>query len=266
MIGNNNSYEGGDENEKMGEVRLDEEDNKTTLFKERSVWDEKELEKRTEIANKFWKVGLIEAVDELIDLVKTSEKKYIALEMRIAFKENEYFLFDSILRDINKHIASSQSLLDSYVIFSNSTPKFENMQTSLHGFHKFISDEEERPFHQIHVKNENIYYFRFGKLNKHVKEISFLLSRLIGTLKTAGNYIIDTENESQSGGSNRFDNDRFGKGMDNISGYDRYMGGMSGYDRNNNNNGNYPFDKFGNVNITKINSPKKRDFGDGKDD
>ena len=215
-----------------------------------SIWQERERKKREAIALKISEVGFEKDVDILLNLVDTCEKTDEAYKGRIIFKPDEYKLFRNTLRDVNMHLAESQTILDSYISFSNSTPKFKNLLNLLFNFQSELTKQNNRQFNRIKLKKTNNYYFTINEISDYVDSISFLLYRIIGTLYIAAEYIKDAEEETRKGGSSAFGD------------YD-YERGAGGYDRR-----YYPasgVDGRGNLQMTKFTLPKLRDIGDAGD-
>lgn len=216
-----------------------------------SIWQERERKKREAIAIKISEIGFEKDVDILLNLVEGCDKVDEAYKGRIIFKPDEYKLFRNTLRDINMHLAESQTVLDSYISFSNSTPKFKNLLNLLYKFQTELTSQNSRHFNRIKLKKTGNYYFTVNEISDYVDSISFLLYRIIGTLYIAAEYIKDAEEETKRGGGG--------------SSFDDYgRGGGGGYGR-----GDYfpasGMDSRGNLQMTKFNVPKQRDFGDSGD-
>lgn len=231
----------------IGEIITFDEKEEEDEDRKDSVWQERERQKREAIAIKISEVGFEKDVDILLNLMDTCEKIDEAYKGRIIFKPDEYKLFRNTLRDVNMHLAESQTILDSYISFSNSTPKFKNLLNLLFNFQSELTKQNNRQFNRIKLKKTNNYYFTINEISDYVDSISFLLYRIIGTLYIAAEYIKDAEEESRKSSS------AFGD----------YEHGRGGYDRN-----YFPasgMDGRGNLQMTKFTVPKLRDIGDAGD-
>ena len=213
-----------------------------------SVWQEREKQKREAIALKISEIGFEKDVDILLHLMDSCEKVDEAYKGRIIFTPDEYKLFRNTLRDVNMHLAESQTILDSYISFSNSTPKFKNLLNLLFNFQSELTKQNNRQFNRIKLKKTNNYYFTVNEIRDYVDSISFLLYRIIGTLYIAAEYIKDAEEETRRGSSSAFGDYEYDR-----SGYDKRFFPASGMDGR------------GNLQMTKFTVPKQRDFGDAGD-
>lgn len=247
----NGDIEEYDPNQYMDEEEIGDDD------PNQSHWDEKEHQKRLEIAKRFDDIGLQNDLLNLNHILENAKREEKAFEYRIVLNEEEHEMFIRTLTDINKHLAMTQVMLDAYIQFTNSTPKFDNFLNVLFEFHQFITNEEQRIFHQVNAEDGEYFYIA-KHFDKYAKNLIFLLNRLIGTMEVAKWYIIDSEVTAQE-----------------IHGQD---GGMGAGGMGAGGMGNYPspappprdlalpqargYD--GNVSYTKMNV-KKRDIGDGLD-
>lgn len=240
----------------------------------RGEYDEKELQKRKEIVERFKTIGLDKDIETLTQLSENAMYKEVAFKPRVGFYNSEFNKLQQCVRDINTHVAMAQSILDAYIRFPQSTPDFDNIKNVLYNFHKFIWEESSKSFHIERVNREGIHYLpnktyrgkdRTGMptivhpFTMHVNNITYLLSRLIGVLDVGGWYLIDVEGEKRNTGEEERYGGRYG-------GYDRY-GGLGGY--------GYGYNDYlhgrgmtagydrGNINVTKI--VQKRDIGDGQE-
>jgi hypothetical protein len=225
--------------------------------------DELELKKRQEIVSRFNNASFDSDVRFLIDTCNNAEYGEFAFKHRIGLNNDDFHNFFQTLMDINEHLAMCQSILDSYITFSNSTPNFQNLQNAIFHFYDFIAKQSSRTFYFVMLEKYGIHYFEAGTFKKHVYGLSFLLSRLKGTLAVASWYIIDIESQTRQSNSGGFD--RFGGS----GGFDRFGGnnfGSGAYGNYGNSYGNYnpAYNNIG-VNRTTTNIKIHRDIGDAND-
>ena len=167
-------------------------------------YDEKENEKRLLIQKRFTYIINIfdETCKNMLELINNREKEDLARAIRISFSENELYLFKENLKVMNRTLGKARPMLDSYIIFSNSTPKFDYVNNLVYKLNSFIIETEKRRFYEIHLMKYNKRYFKYVNMNSIVEELAILIERIKGTLETGGELIVDYPKIQSSGSNN----------------------------------------------------------------
>lgn len=99
--------------------------------------------------------------------------------------------------NVNLHIGMASSVLDSYITFTKSQPDFTKFFNLFYQLQKFTDNHRSSIFYISNAKN-NSYLYPYTVINRALHKMSFLLSRLCGTLMVAGDYIMDQPQSSPS--------------------------------------------------------------------
>jgi hypothetical protein len=181
--------------EKEEEFELEEEteeesESEEETGKDQSAYDKKEEEARAEIQEMFGDVGdeLREVQDKFSKLLKL-RPELVAGKYRI--KVPKEVLDDmSEMRELNELISESSIFLKNYIDFGrDQTPNFDYIKNLIVKFQESLNEEQNRRFAIVHARNDE-YYITKPVIDYYLKPIHIWISRIIGTLTSAGNYLV----------------------------------------------------------------------------
>lgn len=179
-----------DKNDVIDDDAILEEEETEGEDEEQSEYDAKEEEAREEIRDMF-----LEVVEELqktrtsISFVLDKEPELVAGKYRVMVDKK---LLNSLakMETLNELIQESNIYLKNYIDFGdNQNPKFDYLKNLLVKFQESLMEEQNRRFAIIKAR-DNKYYITKGIIDYYLKGIHVWISRIIGTLKSAGDYIV----------------------------------------------------------------------------
>lgn len=149
-------------------------------------------DKREVISQKFYTLSsaIKISLETLIDITDTSKKHYINIQPYFIVTEKSERAFMHEMDNVNFQIGMASSVLDSYITFTKSQPDFTKFFNLFYQLQKFTDNHRSSIFYITNARNNN-YMYPYTVINRALRKMSFLLSRLCGTLMVAGDYIQD---------------------------------------------------------------------------
>lgn len=149
-------------------------------------------DKREAISQKFYTLSsaIKISLETLIGITDTSEKHYINIQPYFIVTEKTEKAFMHEMDNVNFQIGMASSVLDSYITFTKSQPDFSKFFNLFYQLQKFTDNHRSSVFYITNARNNNFMY-PYTVINRALRKMSFLLSRLCGTLMVAGDYIQD---------------------------------------------------------------------------
>ena len=120
-------------------------------------------------------------------------------------KEQDEDLFKE-LAHVNEYLGTAHTMLDSYIILTNSMPKFQNFFNIIYDLMKLIENHRKSTFFQVHVREDKKYLYPKAAIEDTLWQLTMLFGRLCGTLRGGGEFISDIdvlEGAGQRGGNNK---------------------------------------------------------------
>lgn len=117
-------------------------------------------------------------------------------------KEQDEDLFKE-LAQVNEYLGTAHTMLDSYIILTNSTPKFQNFFNIIFDLMELIKNHRNSIFFQVHVREDKKYLYPKATIEDTLWQLTMLFGRLCGTLQGGGEFISDIgvlEGAGQRGG------------------------------------------------------------------
>jgi len=158
---------------------------------ELSKYDEEEAEAMEEIRDMF--LELVENMQKIQgNLSDILEKPTVTLagKYRIEVTDEEMMGLDK-MASLNEFIITSHIYLKNYIDFGeDNTPKFEYVKNLIFKFQQELNKEQRRTFAIVQKRDYNKQYIRRDLITNYLKGIHVHISRIIGTLKPAGDYMV----------------------------------------------------------------------------
>ncbi len=149
-------------------------------------------DKREEISQKFYTLSsaIKLSLENLIHITSSSKKHHINIQPYFILNERTEEAFMHEMDNVNLHIGMASSVLDSYITFTKSQPDFTKFFNLFYQLQKFTDNHRSSIFYISNARNGS-YLYPYTVINRALRKMSFLLSRLCGTLMVAGDYIMD---------------------------------------------------------------------------
>ena len=229
---------------------------------ELAEYEEKEKKAREELKSLF---------DNLMDDINTLQQSmhkyldgnydFIAGKFRLSVEKEDIENVGK-MEDLNKFVSTSHAFLTDFYEFDNKevSPKFDFIKNLIFKFQESFNNEQGRRFAIVHA-SKNEYYVSKDLIDKYLKGINIWLSRIVGVLEPARDYLMIAPPTKNVHG-NRLENTsygRFGSDIDNFYSNPYSRDGINSdnwWKRQN----SHSFNPYG----SKMNPNKKeiRDFGD----
>ncbi|MCK5018827.1 MAG: hypothetical protein KAS32_17325 [Candidatus Peribacteraceae bacterium] len=202
-------------------------------YESRVDYDKKEDEKREIIRGRFTTIvtDLSNSCEEMQTAINNKEKEEVARAIRINFSENELLSFKENIKALNLNLGKARPMLDSYITFRNTTPKFDYVNNLIYKLNKFMIDTQKRRFYELRLVHDDKRYFKYMMLSSIVEELSMLIERIKGTMETGGQFIVDFPKVQSTNqhGPGTYNDGEFNQGPYNSpyysGGYSPYRGG-----------------------------------------
>lgn len=128
-------------------------------------------------------------------------------------KEQDEDLFKE-LAQVNEYLGTAHTMLDSYIILTNSTPKFQNFFNIIYDLMKLIENHRKSIFFQVHVRQDGKYLYPKATIEDTLWQLTMLFGRLCGTLQGGGEFISDISILESAGQQRGGDNSGYNNGYD----------------------------------------------------
>lgn len=193
----------------------DEEEVEDISEEELTKYDEKEQAAREAIQDMF--LELVEKMERIQNnLTEILEKptETIAGKYRIRVTEEEMNGLDKMAA-LNESIITSNIYLKNFIDFgAENTPQFEYIKNLIFKFQQSLNKEQQRTFAIVQKEKYGNLYITKNLTSNYLKGIHIHLSRVIGTLKPAGDYLVTVPPRRDMPNSMREPGEYTGTGQD----------------------------------------------------